>query len=191
MQICNTSISQIDSNKIFSHLYFPFDFGYSITKNASMQPSLLVKTGVEYRINKTKGLFFRFNYDNHRNGYKIDFSTATNVTEGKLPFTYFSIGAGWRSDGKRIKGFGLIQPGISYYQYGTITGNTGTYKIDSHTSYSPLVKTTLGMEYYLDREQTVALTIETNYYSLMKSSDYWGAKFSFLAFSFGLTTTLF
>ena len=78
----STSNAQSDSASTFlSKLYFPFDFGYTISKQKSISNGGLIKTGLEYRINQEKGLFIRFNFNNRNNKFKISKNSSTNVIE--------------------------------------------------------------------------------------------------------------
>ena len=50
-----------------------------------MQSTLLIKTGIEYWIKKDE-IFFRFNFNNHTNGYIVKQNIITNLTNSELRF---------------------------------------------------------------------------------------------------------
>jgi hypothetical protein len=66
-----------------------------------------VKTGLEYRMKKENGLFFRFNFDNRNNRFEVTETATTNVVEGQLKFADYAIGFGYRIGKKNIKAFAL------------------------------------------------------------------------------------
>lgn len=59
------SLAQADTSKtsFLSKLYFPFDFGYTLSEQKGILNGGQVKTGLEYRMKKENGLFFRFNFE--------------------------------------------------------------------------------------------------------------------------------
>ena len=186
----STSNAQSDSASTFlSKLYFPFDFGYTISKQKSISNGGLIKTGLEYRINQEKGLFIRFNFNNRNNKFKISKNSSTNVIEAQLKFDDYVIGLGYRIGKKKIKGFGLWQAGISTYSFPSIIGIYNNFKIKENQATTPVFKTTFGVEFYVAKN--AALTIETVYIFQKSNSAFWNKSFSTFGISIGLTTTLF
>jgi hypothetical protein len=186
----SVSNAQSDSSSTFlSKLYFPFDFGYTISKQKNISNGGLIKTGLEYRINQEKGLFIRFNFNNRNNKFKISENSFTNVIEGQLKFDDYVIGLGYRIGQKKIKGFGLCQAGIGTYSFPSIIGISNNFKIKENQATSPVFKTTLGLEYYVAKN--AAMTIETVYILQTSNSAFWNKSFSAFGISIGLTTTLF
>jgi hypothetical protein len=186
----STSNAQSDSTSTFlSKLYFPFDFGYTISKQKSISNGGLIKTGLEYRINQEKGLFIRFNFNNRINKFKISKNSSTNVIEAQLKFDDYVIGLGYRIGKKKIKGFGLWQGGISTYSFPSIIGIYNNFKIKENQATTPVFKTTFGVEFYVAKN--AALTIETVYIFQKSNSAFWNKSFSTFGISIGLTTTLF
>lgn len=182
--------AQSDTTASFlSKLYFPFDVGYALTNAKTLQSGMLFKTGLEYRFKQTNGLFIRFNYDNRSNHYKITENTVTDITEGKLKFTDYVTGVGYRVGSKKTKVFGLIQSGISAYSYLSITGFANNFTITDKQRITPILKCTAGFEYYIAKN--AALTLETSYALLPNRYIFWGNDFSIFGISLGLTTTLF
>jgi hypothetical protein len=182
--------AQADTTSNFlSRLYFPFDFGYSFTSNGSIRGGGIVKTGLEYRITKTKGFFARFNFDNRSFRYKTQENTLTNITEGSMRFTDYLSGPGYRIEHTKLKLFGLLQAGATIYQYPVVYGTGANLTLtDSHKT-SAITKVTLGFEYYIAKN--AAVTVETAYLTLPIRSEFWGTSFSSGTISVGFTTTLF
>lgn len=190
LMMCKFTYAQSDSVSTFlSKLYFPFDFGYTIAKQKSVPNGGIIKTGLEYRINKEKGLFIRFNFNNRNNKFQISENLSTNVIEGQLKFDDYVIGLGYRIGEKKIKGFGLCQAGISMYSFPSIIGISNNYKIKENQATTPVFKQTLGLEYYVAKN--AAMTIETLYIFQTSNSAFWNKSFSSFGISIGLTTTLF
>jgi len=186
----STVYGQSESSPSFlSKIYFPFDFGFTISDQTNISNGGLIKTTLEYRINPEKGLFFRFNYNNRNNKFKISENSYTNVIEGQLKFDDYLIGTGYRIGNKKIKGFGLCQAGISTYNFPSLNGASNNFKIKENKITSPIFNATLGLEYYV--AQNAALTIETVYILQTSNSAFWNKSFNKLGISLGLTTTLF
>ena len=74
------------NNFFLPKLYFPVEFGYCKSSEKIIESGGLIKTGLEYRINKDKANFVRFNYDNRNNRFKIPKNQTTNAVNGKLNF---------------------------------------------------------------------------------------------------------
>jgi len=181
---------QSDStSSILSKLYFPFDFGYTISEQKGISNGGLIKTTLEYRINQEKGLFIRFNFNNRNNKFKISENSPTNVIEGQLKFDDYVIGLGYRIGQKKIKGFGLFQAGISSFSFPSVIEISNNFKIKENQATTPVFKTTFGLEYYVDKN--AALTIETVYILQTSNSAFGNKSLSTFGISIGLTTTLF
>jgi hypothetical protein len=185
------ALAQADTSKasFLSKLYFPFDLGYTLSEQKSILNGGQVKTGLEYRMKKENGLFFRFNFDNRNNRFEVTETATTNVVEGQLKFADYAIGFGCRIGKKNIKAFALCQAGISTYNFPSITGICNNFKIKENQANTPVFKTTLGLEYYVAKN--AALTIESVYILQTSNSIFWNKSFSTFGISIGLTTTLF
>ena len=185
------SLAQADTSKtsFLSKLYFPFDFGYTLSEQKGILNGGQVKTGLEYRMKKENGLFFRFNFDNRNNRFEVTETATTNVVEGQLKFADYAIGFGYRIGKKNIKAFALCQAGISTYNFPSITGICNNFKIKENQANTPVFKTTLGLEYYVAKN--AAITIESVYILQTSNSIFWNKSFSTFGISIGLTTTLF
>lgn len=182
--------AQLDSASSFlSKLYFPFDFGYTISGEKNISNGGLIKTGLEYRLNKNNGLFVRFNFDNRSNQFKISDNLLTNVAEGQIKFNDYVIGLGYRSRGNKVKGFGLFQGGISTYNFPMIIKAVNDFAVKEKQGTTPVYKLSLGLEYYVAKN--AALTMETVYILQTANSVFWNNSFSTFGISIGLTTTLF
>lgn len=172
-----------------SKVYFPFDFGYTLSQQKSILNGGQVKTGIEYRMKKENGLFLRFNFDNRNSRFEIAENATTNVVEGQLKLNDYVIGLGYRIGHQKIKGIGLCQAGISSYNFPFITGMNSDFKIKEAQASSPIIKSTLGLEYYV--APNAALTLETTYILQTSNAVFWNKSFNAFGISIGLTTTLF
>jgi hypothetical protein len=172
-----------------SKLYFPFDFGYTVSEEAAILNGVVIKTGFEYRWKQENRLFVRFNFNNRNNEFRISENPSTNVIEGRLKFDDYVIGLGYRIGKKKIKGFGLCQAGISMYNFPSIIRINNNFKIKENQATIPVFKTTFGLECYVAKN--AALTIETVYVLQTKNSAFWNKSFNTIGVSIGLTTTLF
>jgi hypothetical protein len=164
----------------FSRLYLPFGTGSSTTDDSKTYSGKVLLSGLEYRIRKTNGLFFRFNFDYRLQKYKITGNSTYNVSEGRLEFTDYLIGFGNRFGKKKLRIFGLIQCGITSYKYLVVSGQENE---------TPAFRGTMGLEYYLN--SNIAFTFESSYTSIPTYSLFWDKSLHILEFSLGLTTTLF
>lgn len=178
-----------EASSFLEKLYFPFDFGYTLPIDKNMNSGGLIKTGLEFRIKKEQGFFIRFNFDNRTNNFNIKENQTTNVVVGKIKFDDYVIGAGYRLGDNKIKVFRLCQGGISTFNFPTIIGSTNNFMLDEQEKSMPVIKLTLGFEYYV--AQNAALTIETGYILHTTNTVFWNKKFSIFGLSVGLTTTLF
>ena len=181
--------AQSENTSFLSKLYFPFDFGSCISTEKYIKSGSLVKTGLEYRIKKDKGLFVRFNFDNRTNRFVIPENQSTNVVQGKIKFDDYVIGPGYRIGTRKIKIFGLSQVGVSGFEFPQVTGSKNNYILSENSKLSSLIKLTLGLEYYV--AHNAALTFESGYILHGDDSVFWNRQFSVFGFSIGLTTTLF
>jgi hypothetical protein len=173
----------------FSRLYLPFGTGSSTTDDSKTYSGKVLLSGLEYRIRKTNGLFFRFNFDYRLQKYKITGNSTYNVSEGRLEFTDYLIGFGNRFGKKKLRIFGLIQCGITSYKYLVVSGQENDYKLSEVKNETPAFRGTMGLEYYLN--SNIAFTFESSYTSIPTYSLFWDKSLHILEFSLGLTTTLF
>jgi hypothetical protein len=188
--MCNKANAQTnDAETFLEKLYFPFDFGATFPSEKNISSGGYIKTGLEYRLRKEQGVFFRFNFDNRNNKFTTQENQTTNVVDGKLTFNDYSIGLGYRFGQKKLKGFGLFQGGISDYNYPVVSGTLNNFSVTEKKSTTPIAKITLGFEYYVAKN--AALTIETVYILQTSNSAFWHKSFSTFGISIGLTTTLF
>jgi hypothetical protein len=177
------------ASTFFKRLYFPFSFGYGLSQNTNTHSGIAVITGFEYRLRKSDGLFFRFNFDSRKHQYKIVANPANNVADGKLEFSDYLIGIGNRFGNNKLKLFGLIQGGLSSYKHLFISGPENNYKISEHINQAFAFKTTVGAEYSLSSD--AALTFETGYTIIPGYSEFWNNHLRIFEITLGLTTTLF
>lgn len=134
-------------------------------------------------------MFVRFNFDNRSNAFSINENYTSNVTEGKLKFNDYVFGLGYRIGKNKIKILVLFQAGATTYEFPTVTGSTNNFKIQDQQRTTGIVKTTVGLEFYVAKN--AALTLETSYILHSKQSSFWNNRFSMIGISLGLTTTLF
>jgi hypothetical protein len=173
----------------FSRLYLPFGGGSSMTDDSKTYSGRVLLTGFEYRIRKTNGLLFRFNYDYRLQQYNIKGNSTYNVSKGKLEFTDYLVGFGNRFGKKKLRTFGLIQCGITSYKYLVVSGQENDYKLSEVKNETPAFRGTVGLEYYLN--SNVAITFESSYTRIPAYSIFWDKGLNILELSLGLTTTLF
>ncbi len=180
----NKLFAQTDTTKSFlSKTYFPFDFGLTFSNQT------IIKTGIEYRINTDRGVFFRFNVDNRSNKFSIIENPITNVINGTVKFEDYVLGVGYRLGKSKLKSFVLCQGGISSYEFPLISGTQNNLVVDYQQSETPIIKTTIGFEYYIAKN--AALTIESCHLLHVNRSVFWTNQLSAFSISFGLTATLF
>jgi hypothetical protein len=178
-----------NDSTFFSRLYLPFGGGSSMTDDSKTYSGRVLLTGFEYRLRKTNGLLFRFNFDYRIQQYKITGNSTYNVSQGKLEFTDYLIGMGNRFGKKNFRIFGLIQGGITSYKYLYVSGQANDYKLSEVKNNTSAFRGTVGLEYYLN--SNVAFTFETSYTIIPTYSIFWDHGLNILEMSIGLTTTLF
>lgn len=177
------------ASSILSRIYLPFGYGAAFNSEPGLQTGTFVITALEYRLNVEQGLFLRFNLDNRSHAYQLPENTLTNVISGQMQFNDYALGPGYRLGGTSLKFVGLLQGGISQVSYPVITGPINQLKIEDQTSLTPIIRATLGLEYYLDPK--AALTLETGYTYSTHSSIVRRYPASLFTISLGLTATLF
>ena len=177
------------SSSFLSKLYFPFEFGYLVSEQKSIKPGNLNKTGIEYRFKKQKGLFIRFNFDNRSTKFNITENQTTNVIEGKIKFNDYLLGLGYRFGKKKLKPFGLLQTGLSSYEFLKVAGPVNNFKVQDHLKTIVINKMMLGIDYYI--VPTAALTLEGSCFLHPGNSVFWNKGLYMFGVSVGLTTTLF
>lgn len=185
----SATAQQPPDNTVLSRLYFPFDFGYLRPGGDGVRPGGLVRTGIEYRFSKSAGLFIRANLDNRNSPYTISSNQTTNVVSGKLAFADYVAGAGYRVNTRRASAFGLVQAGLSRFDYPVVTGVANALGVTGENRQVVALKAGVGIEYTI--APTAALTLEAGYTMLPQSSVFWGGHFRAFSISVGLTTTLF
>lgn len=181
--------AQNEKESLLSKIYFPFTYGISLTPNTKLNSGNLAKTGIEYRFNRTNGVYLRYDNNSRKNEYKISQNLTTNVTEGELNFNDNIIGIGYRLGKKKLKAICLFQTGLTAFEYPSITGTVNNYKLINKSVNSLLYKFTIGTEYYIG--ENIAITIETDFLTIPKHSLFWSDNFTNYGFSIGLMTTLF
>ncbi|MCD4691987.1 MAG: hypothetical protein K8R79_03650 [Calditrichales bacterium] len=188
----SASFAQSEEEKgrdILSGFYFPFDFGYIIPGSNKVFPGGQLKTGIEFRIKQTNAFFFRFNFDNRSNQYKIPACEITNVSEGKLHFNDYVIGTGYRHGGGKVKVFSLLQGGLTTCSFSVVSDFGNHYAVKDESESSFIMKSILGVEYYIAKN--AAITLEAVYSIISEDSDFWEEKLSSFGISIGMTATLF
>jgi hypothetical protein len=181
--------SASSASSILSRIYLPFGYGAAFNSEPGLQTGTFVITALEYRLNVAQGLFLRFNLDNRSHAYQLPENMLTNVISGQIQFNDYAFGPGYRMGGSSLKFVGLLQGGISQVSYPVITGPINQFKIEDQTSLTPIIRATLGLEYYLDPK--AALTLETGYTYSTQSSIIKRNPASLFTLSLGLTATLF
>lgn len=188
--ITKTSAQSNKKSSFVSKLYFPFDVGYVISPGNGIESGSIVQTALEYRFHYDHGFFIRFNYDNRSNDYKRSGISGTNVTEGKLKFSDYLTGVGYRvKTNSKFRPFGLVQGGISTFEFPTVAGPDNSFIVQDKQRIIPILKMTTGIEYYIAKN--AALTIEAGYIYHFRSSPFWNDHMQVLGVSVGLTAALF
>lgn len=187
--LVQNATAQNKNENFLSKVYFPFSYGFSLLSENNINSGNLVKTGIEYRFNKSKGLYIRYDYDNRKNEYKISQNNITNVPKGEIKFDDNIIGIGYRFGKKKLKAISLFQTGLTSFEYPTVAGTTNNFKITDVRTNTTIYKITIGAEYYI--VENAAITIEADFSTVPKHSIFWGDKLNTLGISIGFTTTLF
>ncbi len=194
--ISNCSNKLLAQNKqiqgdFFSKLYFPFLFGYNSPIEKTLLSGSFTNTGIEYRFKKDYGFFMRFNFDSRNNLFKIsNNNTTTNVLEGKINFNDYTLGVGYRIGNPKIRGYGIIQSGLSYYEYPTVVvRNVNGFAINDIINIGWIIKPALGLEYYI--APNAALVLEASYNNQINQDAFWKNHLHFWGITAGLTANLF
>ncbi|MDN3582240.1 outer membrane beta-barrel protein [Mucilaginibacter flavus] len=185
--------SYAQTESFMSKIYFPGAVGVSIPfggLDESVKRGLMLNTALEVRPTAGDALFYRFNYDAITNHYQQVYSNSpTNVNNGKLSSSIFSLGVGYRKKAGLVKLFALLQPGIAINSYDKVTDKDGAITINQVTRRHFSMKLSGGIEYYL--AEHFALTFEPSYFYLSPRNSYKLLNPQSVNFSFGFTTTLF
>lgn len=175
------------------HVYFPGLIGMNIPsgdEQTSMKKGFSYNTAIEFRPQYVNAMFFRFNYDALSNHYSAQPQRIpTNIVAGKLPASFFLLGAGYRRKIHRIGVYALLQPGLNTSSYDVATDLKTGYGITSKTEHNIAFKITSGMEYYI--VDHFALIFEPAYYHLYSGRQGLVLNPNYIGFNFGFTTTLF
>ncbi|MEI7596062.1 MAG: hypothetical protein WCK02_09970 [Bacteroidota bacterium] len=183
------SLEANDSTSFLSKIYLPCNWGFSNSINNKLSSGFLFKTGVEYRLHKEEGIFFQFNLDNHSSKFNLNFYQTTNVNNGVLRFSDYSLGIGLRLGKKKLKSYGLIQGGTTFIRFPKINNNPAIIYVEEKSKSMLVLKSSLGLEYYI--VESLCFVIDFGYAIIPKEMDFWGKQCQFYSVSLGLTTKLF
>jgi len=184
------SNAQTKFDSIFAHCYFPFDFvGFSFGNGNPISNGVFTKLGVEYRFNPDKGFFIRGNRDSRKNRYTVSSNSISNVVDGPIEFTDWTLGLGYRFKLNRFKPTVSLQPGWTNYTIPIVSGQSNQYVVDEISNSSPILKSTLSLEYYITKQ--AALTLDLSSFLMARGTPLWNDNLSIMTISLGLTTVLF
>lgn len=172
------------------NLFFPFDVGCTFYPANALATAVLFKTTVEYRVSRGNAPFIRLNVSNQFVAYQLPQLGITNATTGRLRFTDYSVGLGYRQGKKKVRGYGLINVGCSAYVFPVVEKAKAisftVEEIEKATLLSVLV---VGVEYYLTPK--AAITLELSQSRFWNRTDFWADNPGGIGLSVGVTTTLF
>lgn len=176
-----------------SKVFLPsLEMGYISYASRSLRPGLLIKTSVEYRFRLQNAAFFRLNFDNRDARYAFDLDqlpglpSLTNVVEGTARFTDLIFGPGYRWGEKSVQLFGLVQYGMTFYTVPKADIHKNNILLRDESTSSPILRSTLGLEYYLD--MNTAITLEFMHLLFFGDSDFWQSSPHAAGISIGVTT---
>lgn len=113
----------------------------------------------------------------------------TKVINGRINFTDYLLGLGYRFGKQKVKGFCLLQGGMSTYTFLYFRGLGSSFSVQDIKSKTPVVQTTTDMKFYLAKN--VAITLEAASTIHTSKSIFWDAGFVTFGASVGLTAMLF
>lgn len=181
------------AGSVGSRFYFPVSIGVSVpfrNVNTRLTSGLALSTGLEYRLRKTDGFFFRVEYDALNNNYKrYTGALPTNIVQGKLFSGFVLGGAGYRKKLSRWEIFASLQPGLGIRSFERADINAGGVYLNKVTNDSFATKAAIGLEYYI--RSNFNLFFEPSYYKYFSSHGFSSYHSRFLSFNIGFSAARF
>lgn len=133
----------------WEHVYMPIEIGMSMSGNRKEENSFHVVTSLEYRPDRTKGVFYVLEMDEHTHPYKDLELEATNVVEGDAQYLDLHLGAGWRQPVmSHVNFYVLAQAGGTNSTLKHMSQTDGTsYHLSNNSLWVPSAKAAIGVEY--------------------------------------------
>ncbi len=170
-------------------LYFPFDAGWTFYQADALTTALNVKTAVEYRRQPGNAFLVRLTVGNQFVAYQLPQPGMTNAVAGKLRFTDYYAGLGYRRGKKSVRAFVMANVGLSTYVFPVVEARKGSLAVKEVQQATLLSVLIFCIEYYLDRK--LALTLELSRPQLWTKTDFWADHPGGVGLSVGITTPLF
>ena len=192
--LCAISSAQTDfknPSSIGERIFLPaLEVGYINHLSKNLSGGLIVKTSIEYRINKNSELFTRLNFDTYDAQYQLEkVNDLTNVISGSVLFSDLLIGGGYRLGKIKKRFFILLQPGLKFYYYPRADKTNAIINIEQNSKKIFTSRITLGFEYYINDKNAISLDILQN--QIWKIIDFWQDKTMSIGMSIGFITALF
>ncbi len=184
----------------FSRLYIPCEIGLAYSPAGTLKPGYTLKVALEWRHNRTKGLYYCFIYNDRAMDYEKQLLESTNLTKGKAHYSDIIIGPGYRFEVCKNFRIGLlVQAGVSICDYNSVVESTMTnpngseplYDLVNESCVVAALRMSAYFEYYLG--ETFALFISAGYTQHLQPTPFSQtlAKDGCLGVNVGFTTSLF
>ncbi len=184
--------AQPDEIEVGEKIFLPsLEIGYIHSNSDLLSYGLLIKTSIEYRLNRMEGFFFRLNYDTYDTSYELrNIDNLTNVVKGTAFFSDLILGGGYRTALKEnVCLFLTFQPGVKFYDFPTAIedNNTIIFNQDNRSIFT--TRATLGGEYYINAKSAVSFDLFQN--QIWKKEDFWANHRAAFGISLGFITALY
>ncbi len=160
-----------EEDKITNRIFMPsIQMGVINHLSDEITEGLFIQTSVEYQT--PKGIFFRINYDDFDSDYQLDNpQSSIDFLKGKVSFSEFIGGVGYRKTIKKHNIIVAIQSGFRFYGYPIVQEQDNNLSIELDNRNTLINRYTIGYEYEIDTR--AFLTIELFGSNVLERDDYW------------------
>jgi hypothetical protein len=186
--------AQSKKEKIFKffgeRIFSPsLEVGFIDYKTSELSSSIVFKSSVEFRFHNNSDFFLRANYDTYNSKYTIDNAgNFGNILKGTAFFSDVLLGVGYRHGTNNHRFFGLLQPGIKFFDYPTATQNQQVIEVNQTRRRIFNGRLSLGYEYYINEKS--ALTLEVFHGNTFQNTYFWRQSGASNGLSIGFVTAL-
>ena len=177
-------------DNFWSRIFLPsIDVGLQVPTSDLIGNSVRIGTSIEYRFRNNNDFFFRLNYDTYNASYQLaNQNNTTNTIEGKVQFTDFASGFGYRFGDRTYRLMLAAIPGIKTYEFptATVNGQQVIVRSEAKSVFTTIFLATL--EYYIDEKSAVTFSLYHN--QVYRETDFWVDGGAAFGFSIGFITSL-
>ncbi|WNJ17083.1 hypothetical protein [Pontibacter sp. G13] len=144
--------------------------GYVFHGTPELSGGIMVQTSIEYR--DISNFTFRVNYDDFNSNMNVEYPVNQDLQfTGRVSFTEFIGGVGYRQQMGKHNLTGYVQSGIRTYGYPVFNIDSTQANLDYDSRNIPIMRYSLGYEFAL--APRLFLTVEALVSHTLNPKDYW------------------